>query len=79
VLNLLCDVFRRSQNVADNEFIAKLEQGGVEYTLRRLDTATVIEIGRYCCRFDEQDKSAMAGLTIARLIGGRNRRNGRPC
>ena len=57
MLNLLCEAFRRSQNVTDKEFIAKLEQGGIEYTLRRSDTATCIEVGRYCYRFNEQGQS----------------------
>lgn len=55
--NLLADVFRRSQNVTDKEFIAKLEQGGIEYTVRRIDTATRIEVGRFCYRFNEQGQS----------------------
>ncbi len=58
MLNLLHDVFRRSQNVTEKEFITKLEQGGIEYTLRRIDTTTYIEVGRFCYRFNEQGNSA---------------------
>jgi len=54
VLNVLADVFRKSQNVTDKEFIAKLERGGIGYTVRRLGTATCVEVGRYCYRFNEQ-------------------------
>jgi hypothetical protein len=57
VLNLLGDIFLRSQNLTDKEFIVKLERGGIAYAVRRLDTATVIEIGRYCYRFDEHGQS----------------------
>ena len=55
--NLLADVFRRSQNVTDKEFIAKLEQGGIEYSVRRIDTGTYIEVGRFGYRFNEQGQS----------------------
>jgi hypothetical protein len=57
VLNLLGEVFRRSQDVTDKKFIAKLEQRGLEYSIRRIDTATVIEVGRFCYRFNEQGQS----------------------
>jgi hypothetical protein len=57
VLNLLGDVFRRSQNVTDREFIAKLVQRGIEYTVRRIDTSTCVEVGRFCYRFNEQGQS----------------------
>src|ERR1019366_3846972 len=63
VANLLADVFRRSQNVTDKEFIAKLEQGGIEYTVRRIDTATVVEVGRFCYRFNEEGKSRGGWIT----------------
>jgi hypothetical protein len=58
VLNLLADAFRKSQNVTDKEFIAKLERGGIGYTVRRIDTMTVIEVGRFCYRFNEQGQSS---------------------
>jgi hypothetical protein len=48
VLNLLSDLFRRSQNVTDKEFIDKLEQRRIEYTVRRIDTTIWIEVGRFC-------------------------------
>jgi hypothetical protein len=57
VLKLLGEVFRKSQNVTDKEFIAKLERGGIAYTARCLGTATVIEVGRFCYRFNEQGQS----------------------
>ena len=57
MLQLLADVFSRSQYVTDKEFIAKLERSGIEYTVRRLDTSTVIEVGRFCYRFNEQGQS----------------------
>ena len=58
MLNILCDAFRRSQNVTDKEFIAKLEQLGIEYTLRHIDTTTYIEVGRFGYRFNGAGKSA---------------------
>ena len=57
MLNLLADAFSKSQYITDKEFIAKLERGGIAYTVRRLDAATVIEISRYCYRFNEQGQS----------------------
>ncbi len=57
MLNLLADVFSRSQNVSVEEFVAKLERGGIEFTVRRIDTATCIEVGRYCYRFNEEGQS----------------------
>jgi hypothetical protein len=47
MLDLLGDVFRRSQNVTDKEFIAKLEQRGIEHAARGIDTGTYIEVGRF--------------------------------
>ena len=57
MLQLLADAFRKSQYITDKEFIAKLEHGGIEYTVRRIDTATCIEVGRYCYRFNEHGQS----------------------
>ena len=57
MLQLLADAFLKSQNVTDKEFIAKLEQGGIAYTVRRIDTGTYIEVGRFCYRFNEEGKS----------------------
>ena len=57
MLNLLGNVFRRSQHVTDKEFISKLEQGGIQYTVRRIDTGTYIEVGRFGYRFNEQGRS----------------------
>jgi len=57
VLKPLADVFSGSQYITDKEFIAKLERGGIEYTVRRIDTATCIEVGRFCYRFNEQGLS----------------------
>jgi hypothetical protein len=57
VLNLLGDIFLRSQNLTDKEFISKLEQRGIEFTVRRLDTGTYIEVGRFGYRFNEQGQS----------------------
>jgi hypothetical protein len=47
VLKLLGDVFSKSQHVTEKEFIRKLEQGGIAYTARRIDTSTYIEVGRF--------------------------------
>jgi hypothetical protein len=57
VLQLLGDAFRKSQNVTDKEFIAKLERGGIAYTVRRLENGSYVEVGRYCYRFNEQGQS----------------------
>jgi len=57
VLRLLADAFRKSQNVTDKEFIAKLEQRGIEHTVKRIDTGTYIEVGRFGYRFNEQGQS----------------------
>jgi hypothetical protein len=57
VLNLLGDVFRRSQNLTDKEFIANLERRGIGYTVKRIDTGTYIEVGRFGYRFNEQGQS----------------------
>jgi hypothetical protein len=57
VLNVLAEVFSKSQNITDKEFVAKLERGGIAYTVRFLDTATCIEVGRYCYRFNEEGQS----------------------
>lgn len=57
MLNLLGDVFRRSQDVTDKEFIVKLERRGIEHTVRRIDTGTYIEVGRFGYRFNQQGQS----------------------
>ena len=57
MLNLLAEVFHRSQHVTDKEFIAKLERGGIAYTVRRIENGSYIEVGRYCYRFNEQGQS----------------------
>ncbi len=57
MLQLLADAFRKSQNITDKEFIAKLERGGIAYTLRRIDTAICVEVGRYCYRFNKEGQS----------------------
>ena len=57
MLNLLADVFSKSQNVTDKEFIAKLERGGIEYTVRRVENGSYIEVGRFSYRFNEQGQS----------------------
>ena len=57
MLQLLADVFCKSQNVTDREFIAKLERGGIEYTVRRLENGSYVEVGRYCYRFNQQGLS----------------------
>jgi hypothetical protein len=57
VLNLLGDIFLRSQNATDKEFIAKLERRGIEHTVKRIDTGTYVEVGRFCYRFNEQGQS----------------------
>jgi len=57
VLNLLGDIFLRSQNVTDTEFIANLERRGIQYTVKRIDTGTYIEVGRFGYRFNEQGQS----------------------
>jgi len=57
MLNLLGDIFLRSQNVTDKDFIAKLVQRGIEHTVHRIDTGTYIEVGRFGYRFNERGKS----------------------
>jgi len=57
VLNLLGDMFLRSQHVTDTEFIASLERRGIQYTVKRIDTGTYIEVGRFGYRFNERGKS----------------------
>ncbi len=57
MLNLLGDIFLRSQNVTDTEFIANLERRGIQYTVKRIDTGTYIEVGRFGYRFNEQGQS----------------------
>ena len=57
MLNILGDIFQRSRHVTDNEFIAKLEQRGIGYTVKRIDTGTYIEVGRFGYRFNERGKS----------------------
>lgn len=52
MLNLLGDIFLRSQKVIDKEFISKLVQYGIEYTVHRIDTGTYIEVGRFNYRFN---------------------------
>ena len=47
MLNLLGDIFLRSRHITDKEFIAKLERRGIEHTVRRIDTGTYIEVGRF--------------------------------
>ena len=57
MLNLLGDIFLRSQNLTDKEFIASLERRGIKYTVNHIDTGTYIEVGRFGCRFNERGKS----------------------
>jgi hypothetical protein len=57
MLNLLGDVFLRSQNLTDKEFIANLERRGIEHTVKRIDTGTYIEVGRFGNRFNERGQS----------------------
>jgi len=57
VLNLLVDVFSRSQYITDKVFIAKLERGRIEYTVRRIENGSYIEVGRFCYRFNEHGQS----------------------
>jgi len=63
VLSLLADVFSRLQYITDKEFIAKLEQGGIDCIVRRFDTATCIEVGRFCYRFNDQGQSRGGWIT----------------
>jgi hypothetical protein len=44
--------------VIDKEFIAKLVQGGIEHTVRRIETGTYIEVGRFGYSFNEQGQSS---------------------
>jgi hypothetical protein len=39
------------------EFIANVERRGIEYTVKRIDTGTYIEVGRFGYRFNERGKS----------------------
>lgn len=57
MLNLLGDIFLRSRHVTDNEFIANLERRGIQYTVKRIDTGTYIEVGRFGYRFNKRGKS----------------------
>jgi hypothetical protein len=57
VLNLLADIFGKSQNITDKEFISKLERRGIEYTVKRIDTGTYIEVARFGYRFNEKGQS----------------------
>ncbi len=57
MLNILGDIFQRSRHVTDKEFIAKLERRGIEHTVKRIDTGTYIEVGRFGYRFNEQGHS----------------------
>ena len=68
MLNLLSDIFLRSQNVTVKEFIANLERRGIQYTVKRIETGTCIEVGLFGYR------SGIAGL-----IGGQNGYTGRTC
>ena len=45
------------------EFVAKLEQRGTGYTVRRIDTATCIEVGRFCYRFNGEGQSRDGWIT----------------
>jgi hypothetical protein len=47
MLNLLGDVFRRSQHVTDKECIANLERRAIECTVKRIDSGIYIEVGRF--------------------------------
>jgi len=57
MLNILGDIFLRSRHVTDKEFIARLEQRGIEHTVKRIDTGTYIEVGRFGYRFNEKGQS----------------------
>lgn len=57
MLNLLGDIFLRSQNVTDKEFIANMERRGIEYTVKRIDTGTYITVGSFGYRFNERGQS----------------------
>ena len=57
MLSLLGDIFLRSQNVTDKEFIANMERRGIEYTVKRIDSGTYITVGRFGYRFNERGKS----------------------
>jgi hypothetical protein len=57
MLNLLGDIFLRSRHVTEKEFIDKLERRRIGYTVKRIDTGTYIEVGRFGYRFNEQCRS----------------------
>lgn len=57
MLNLLGDIFFRSQKVTDKEFISNLVQYWIANTVHRIDTGTYIEVGRFSYRFNEQGQS----------------------
>ena len=57
MLSILGDIFQRSRHVTHKEFIAKLERRGMEHTVKRIDTGTYIEVGRFGYRFNEQGQS----------------------
>ena len=79
MLDLLGDIFLKSQNLTDKEFIAKLERRGIEYTVKCIDTGTYIAVGRFGYRFNEEGQSRVAGLEIGRGSRNRNWINGRLC
>jgi hypothetical protein len=79
MLNLLGDVCRRSQNVTDKEFIAKLVQRGIEYTVKRIEARTYIEVGASARGSTSKANQEAAGLTMWRLTGLRIGKNGRRC
>ena len=57
MLSLLGYIFLRSQSLTDKEFIANMERRGIQYTVKRIDTGTYIEVDRFGYRFNEQGQS----------------------
>lgn len=53
MLNRLAALFQKAWDVTENEFIAKLERGGIKYTVNRIQGWTYIEVGRFGYRFEQ--------------------------
>jgi hypothetical protein len=49
--------------------IAKLDRGGIQYTVRHLENGSYVEVGRFCYRFNAQGLSS--GGWINNLAGDR--------
>jgi hypothetical protein len=62
--------------VTYEQFITRLEQSKIEYTLLCFYTATYVEVGRFGYRFDGTGKSTGGWINNLGMIGSRNGENG---